>query len=355
MIANRFFAGVGELWEGRKGVTYTIDGNREYSRFFLVLVKSKFLSPVDVVLCPGLPRFGSFYVTPGSWDTQSKLIKIEASQMDKDDWQRWLVTCTYSTKWQPQTQDPKNPENDPLEISSDFEIEQIAPDSDLDGRAYINSAYMPFTPAPTFPIAYPVMTITRSELNYDFTLASEFAFALNDDDFLDYPIDCVQCLPPKATQAYSGSLAYAKVTYKLKFAPKIGVTTLDNDGFAETNEVFKSFQPRMLDQGTMEWKKLTQFNGDPLPPADPNFGKFDWVKIYIKGSPAASPVLLNGQGGKGPVLSADGVPIPQYRSFRQYKRQSFESLLSRGLGSLGIIEFNQASRAAAAAANAGGP
>lgn len=327
--ASRFFYSCDGLWEGRHGTAYSADGNREYTVPFLVQVKRKEMGPTAVCTCPGLPLPGSIYVTPFEYDLFARLTKLEAAQRDKDDWQAWIVTATYSTRPndRQQTTTPDNPEDEPVEVDTDFEVDQYALQHDLDGKAFINSAYMPFSPAPTFPIACPILNITRNELDYSIERATFFAFSLNSKTFLGYPPKCVQCLPPKAKQMYRGLLTYAKVSYRLKFAPKIPV--IDDDGNVLTQ--FKEFQPRFLDQGLAEY--VVQKNPVIGPPLEDG-----WVDIYTSTHQRVTqPVLLNGKGRKAKP-NAQGVIVPKFRQFRIYEEVDFSLLLSRGLGSFGLVQ-----------------
>jgi hypothetical protein len=44
--------------------------------------------------------------------------------------------------------------------------------------AIVNAAGQPFTPAPTYEVAYPILTITRNELQFDRIKASLYAYAV---------------------------------------------------------------------------------------------------------------------------------------------------------------------------------
>lgn len=231
-----------------ESVVYSMEGHRSYPRQFRVGVKVQGLSPITVSRCPGIPIGGSFYVgLDGSGDVLAILRDIKAAPERQDDWQYWLVTCNYTTDLrgnQLQTPDSQDrPELERPSVEWDEETMQYANwFKDRKGMYIGNSAHMPFSPPMSFPLAYPVLNITRNELNFNVTRAGDYAYAINAGNFLGYPRGCVQCMPPKAVQTWKGSYRFWKVTYKIRFSPVLWMpktpriaVKFDNDPAAYQN------------------------------------------------------------------------------------------------------------------------
>lgn len=314
---NHYFVSCDEIWSGRTGTTFTIEGNREYLRRFLVVVRFKEMGPYSVCLAPGLPRARSLYVTNTDYDLLALAVKFEAKQADEDDWQRWIVEVTYSTKLPPagsKDNTQNNPENEPADIEWDYEVGHEAPFSDLDGLPFLNTAQQPFSPPPTFPVAYPILNISRNELTYDAYKGAYYSFALNDDSFLGFPPGTVQCLPPKAKQVSRGSLVYWRVTYKLKFS--YIVDNPSDDDYAVSSQGLpiglRSFQPKILNKGSEH-----MVAGHPEAILDKRTGRT---------------VRLLDESGEILEPSVPGAPlVPYFVPFRMYRSASFNSLLVDGL------------------------
>jgi hypothetical protein len=317
-----------ELFSGRTGSPFNMDGHRDYTRRFRVRTKDKRLSTIAVCSCPGLPLPFSPYQSGNGleYDLAALMTGMTAAEENDDDWASWVITATYSTRMPEGGQptgdgaygDPgsaqggqNNPELEPPEFGWDFETLQKALSKDLDKKAYLNSANQPLTPAPLFDIAYPVLTMSRNELAFDDKTATKYAYAINSDVFLGYKPEQAQCLPPSAKRVYRGNIQYWRVNYRIRFS----VTLPDGS--------LLSWQPEFLDQGLMQ----TQNN-----PAAANVGQP--VPIIKYGHPITQPVMLDGSGRELlPIALVFGIavmPPPVYLTFRNYRKTAFADLFNRG-------------------------
>lgn len=299
-------------------------GDRNYVQEWLVQVKTSAIDSLAVLDCPGLPRAGAFYASDTAFDLLSLAIKFSSKRLTDADWGQWLVTVNYSTKLPPggfpnSPGGPQgdgannNPELEPPDIEYDYEVGQEAPQSDLDKKAYLNSAKLPFSPPPKFPAGYPILMISRNELGFNTQRANQYAFALNSDIFMGYRPETVMCYPPKAKLVFKGPLQYWRVTYRLKFAAI--VTDKTDKDYAENAQGqpigLRNFQPHILDQGSMQLK------------AD---GTYE--PVYVHNSRHID--LLDGAGRQ------QKAPLGQLKKgfflpFRQFRTMPFKRLIVKGL------------------------
>lgn len=326
--ANTFHS-VGEIWTGRRGTPYNIDGSREYVRLFKVIAKNKLVGPYAACVATGLIA-GSPYLPDETFQIEGDLgaVLVDVSaEVDgqNDEWTTWIVTATYSNRLPqlvapndqispggggPQSaDDPAKIELEPNHVRWDEEVIQLALPKDLDGKPFWNSALQPFKPAPTFPVSCPVLLLDRNELKFNYTKAADWAFAVNDATFLGAPAGRAQVMAPKAELQNRGPLTFWRVSYKIRILPEIpGLETM-------------TWQPSFLDEGT---KNIDVKVGSPT------FGQ----PVPIMEGPVqiTTPVPLNGTGQR--LVSTNQVPNPEphYRNFRVYKSKSLSSLISRGVG-----------------------
>jgi len=323
---NDYYGLVDELPEGRAGTPFNHGGAREYTRKFLVHIKNKEMGPVAVCWHPGLPKRYDFYKSKSGveYDLTSLCIKKSAvpkNTQQGDDWVQWIVTCEYSSELgkmaapddpgdpgdpgKPESGDsPKsagastNPELEPPELEWDWEIKNEAIPVDLDGQPFINSANQPLSPPPTVEVAFPVLVVTRNELQYDVDVAAEYAYAVNQDVFMGRDAGTVQCMPARAKAVYRGFLQYYRVTYRLR---------IRTDG--------KTWQPEYLDAGTCRLQNT---------PGAPNQGQP--VPIIRFGAPITQPVLLKQGQPQTPPFK------PYYIRRRVYESKPFKRVFTEGKG-----------------------
>jgi hypothetical protein len=335
---NPYFESTEETDVGRGGKPFNALGNREYSRIFKVVTRNRFLSTLAVCAAPGIPRPFSAYQSGNGleYDLLAVLIELSAQQ-DDTDWQRWTVTARYSTEM-PSGGAPdspgyaagpgaaigddlnngsggkggaaNNPEEEPPEIEWDFETTKYAQPFDLDGKAYVNSAGDPFTPAPTIETGHAVLSMTRNETAFNLNTASRYSYALNSDVFLGAAPETCQLMPPKAKYMFRGTLPYYRVSYKFRF------------NYQKLDGTLQSWQPQLLDQGMMR-KQTTA--------GRPELGK----SVPIRRGPNAitSPVLLDGNGQEAVdqiILGVNVGKIPNFIKFKAYRLLPFIELFQNG-------------------------
>jgi hypothetical protein len=368
ILNNKFFLSCDEMWENRGGTPWAMDGHREYTRQFRVVVKMKQMAPIAVALCPLLPQPGSIYLGQNGveYDLLANLTSYDCKQESGADWQNWIVLCKYSTR-QPAggPSDGKNadhPENEPAEIKWDSESIQIAPFVDLFGTPYLCSNDRPYSPPVTYEYVYPVLTITRNELAFSVDLADRYTNALNDRTFLGWPVWRVMSVRPTAERKWRGKLPYWRVTYKLKFRRRYAVGQAGELGYPKdfilgeglagsTRKISKPFhwpdgspdtwQPRILNAALTAYKdKPVGFVGPPKPGEPPHedgvpdrqgpFHIFD-----IDGKRVSSPRLLDAFGRVQTARDQDPKSkqlIPTYISYYQYHQVDLSKLLTVGVG-----------------------
>jgi len=310
------------------GTPFNADGSREYTYRYQVRAKLP-ITEIQACVCPGIPL--PFANHPR--DLAALVTRHRGEMVDREDPTLWLVEVTFSTRIPPggagaQTPDVyqdkpadsnlgalNRPELEPPDIEWEFDIIQKSVAKDLDGKTFLNTAGQPYTPAPTFEFACPVLSISRNEDDYNHKRAAKYALAVNKDKFLGYPPKCVQCMPPKAKLSYRGGIAYWRVSYRLRFG------IMGDNGKPIPWDPFE-----ILDAGLMELKKL------------PLLAKPVLVPIRLNGSVVTQPVMLDGKGKALPpfeFFAAGNVTLPatpRYNYFRMRPTVSFSDLIKNGLG-----------------------
>lgn len=350
MAGPAWFVKSGELRDSRTGSPFMAGGERQYERRWTVVTNIVSLDPNTVCQAPGIPLPYSPYVSDDGFinDLNAVAVSFRAEKVDaQDDGFHWIVTVTYSTKvpvggipaltmfGSSAMGSQNNPHLEPPDVEWDWEIIREAPARDLDGRAFLNSANQPFTPAPTFEKAIAVLVYSRNELTYNRQTATRYAFAVNSDPFLDAPPGTAQCLPPRGKLEHRGEMQFWRVTYRIRFgAPRfpqgpgtitvgagesIASAVLDRPARAGLENELETWQPEILDAGLCQ----LQTNA-----ARSNFNQP--VPIRRHGTPITQPVCLDGHGR---VLEpVDGRITPVFLKFRRYRAVPFSKILVLGLG-----------------------
>lgn len=390
---NLLFESCDEIPE-EEGTPYDVTRQRSYVRRFLVKVKYKGVGPVHVCLCPGIPLAGSIYVSgpvggypnpadangaaypdivplPVVYDQYAVLVRKSAKRRTNDPGGAnfWIVTCEYSVNTNlldptVQVQNPDNPELDTPVIRWDFEEGQEAPSHDLQGYPYTNSAKMPFSPPPVVPKNYAVLTITRNELNFNYSKASAYATRLNLKTFLNNPPGCVQLSAPTGEQktiggSGQGGLQYWRTTYRLKFRPpqrtggflipmvansgirqydkagqpiwfsnQVGLPNLPSNGIGVLGTLYyassfaDSWQPTILNKSMYKIGRQGEVMAELV-------GKS--VPIVKNGHPIQHPVIINWQGQEVGGDSYGNVP-PWWIRFEDFGYADIKTLLVKGVG-----------------------
>src|SRR6185312_3189252 len=142
----------------------------------------------------------------------------------------------------------------------------------------LNSAKQPFDPAPTREIGGDVLIVERNEMEHDREEMREFAFKVNDSDFIeDGDTEQWLCFPPTAKKVFKGNLQYWRVRYEfhhcgeqLDGEPGDWLFHLLDVGYGELtgtapNQVFK---PITINGQTVGQPVLLDGKGKRLSPAD---------------------------------------------------------------------------------------
>lgn len=356
LAENAFWFSCDEMTTGRGGTPYSLDRNRTHIRKHKVVVKLKEMSDIAVALCPLLPRPGSFYIVfapvsraPIEYDRQAILTRQTCEQQDPDDWQVWIVTSEYTTIIPGQfrtdipSQSSEDPTKDLANVDWDFETIQMALPYDLLGNPYTNTAHKRFTPSITFEADYPVLTISRNELTFNYGTAAYYARSLNDSDFLGAPAGCVQVLPPKTTQKNLGIFRYWRTTYKIRIRPqqRFGgyilpkanyiLPTFDEDdhfvgyqSFPNDDSIQDTWQPMILNESFYELSKGPPEHVKP---------KGEPIEIRESGKPIRHPQIIDFEGHRVKAANPAVDPtVPQwYKRFFNYRYVDIETLLVVGL------------------------
>jgi len=336
-----YFYSCDEIWSGRRATPWDgTDSLREYTRRFRVITRMNIMEAQAVIHCPGLPRPWTFYVASGEgaryrnlgtelkevklygevgFDLLSLLHRYTVEQEHEDDWQNHIVTCEYTTKvsrqldvnGQPVDANKVNqdPTLEPPKIAWEREnIKQSLQTSveGADGLGLMNSAQDPFVPSPEFDISVPVLTMTRNETNYSASLATAYAYALNNAPFLGAPVGAAQSMAPTAEEIFKGTFNYWKVNYKIRFA------VIKPDG------TWLKWQPRILDQGYNQWIKED--------------GVWHYREIIDPKTSrqVTTPKLLDG-AGKLKVANSLGYITPFFLNYNIYKYVDMSGLLVYGM------------------------
>lgn len=338
---NPWYYSVDEIPYDRSG-TWSLDGSRDHVRKYKVVVRYKTMTDLDVLSAPLLPRLGSPWTSPtgNEYDLLARLVKVSADQQEKDDWQVWVVTHTYSTDLGRLSEVPQNvgspggrggdggssnnPELEPIDIELDWQEEKRAFPTDLNGKAYLNAAQQPITPAPMRDVAHPVLTISRNELDWSMQKAMYYAYSVNDKKFLGFEPGQVKCLPPRVKLTSKGGLYYWRITYKLIFFGLYDSKDLKN--------IDKTWQPRFLNQGLCELRdvKVPNLIGGGFVTATMP------CPIFRFGHPISQPVCLDDNGKEVRTFTEVGtgkkIINPTYLRFTDFKSRDLSKLFVNGLG-----------------------
>jgi hypothetical protein len=340
-VGRNNFLKVDELIDTRGGTAFQSDGDREYFRKFHVIVDRKEIgASVICALAPGLPAPFSPYLSPDGieFDEFALLVNKSAVRLDSTEFFHWIVTCQYSTQV-PEGGVPElmkegawadGAQNKPWlmrpHIEWDWEEFTHYPSRDLDGKAYVNSADMPFAPAPGFPAARAILVVRRNEPSFSREIASRYAYSVNRDLFLGAKPGCVQSLPPRGVPRNRGPLQYYEITYRLRFGLPLrhdptGLLEriLDRAGIERKVLELQPFQPELLDQGTHEIQRIAgvPFTGRPVP-------------IIRYGQVVNRDVLLDGSG-KEAKRNANNEIVPTFLRFREFHAVPFRPIIEKGI------------------------
>jgi hypothetical protein len=343
------------------------DRHRSYFRHYRIVSKTVLSGGIVACKAPTLPdKYSLYNFGDGTeTDTLAILVRRTARREQQDDWQNWIVTDEYSTNARQPPDVPDinraedNPELEWPEVEWDEEETHHAPQMDLDGQAYLNSATQPFQPSPTVPNGRRTLHITRNELDFDPLEMEAFEYTINDNWFLGYEPGRVLLMPPRAKMVFRGILKYWRVSYVLKFHEIISTNpdcqflmmVEQPDGSEQltviNGEVFTDsippqplplnlWQPCILDSGLCQ---LDPIKDVPIPGPggvivgfipNPTYGRP--LPIWRGTGMVHHPVCLDGGGHESKKLNANRQPdpkgkiFPTYIVFNQYRESNFSIL-----------------------------
>ena len=270
--------------------------NGEYSETYVVVMTTgtglagsyDYTDDINVVASvPGLPLEGSqsthtpgMYcigrqfseVGPAVWEVECRFSNI-APRAQEAGQEPWDLTPTWS--WS----------SEMIEVPLLFDAQDAT-------RPLLNSAGEQLPPITT-PESVDVLTISRAELYYDYTVARGYRNRVNSTTFWGAGQNQVLCSDISATQQRKDNVKYWQVEYRFKF--------WDNNG--------EGWRVKLLDEGTFYWSGGTKGSGAKLPFGDDAFQQ-------TTGN-------LNGTGGKNTSLTT---PVFISPSFNRYKAADFNAL-----------------------------
>lgn len=323
------FTSIDELYT-RSGTAFDGMNNvRQYTRQFRVMTNQIDLYPVEVCQHPALPQpWEPLRNSRGfTRDPYARMIKSSADRehgSGQQEWKPWIVTCEYSTAMPeggPTTRFwgwPNNPygcQSDPALIPPvwywEEEVVQYALPRDLDGRAFLNSANAPISPAPTFPVSFPVLVIIKNEYKWDRYKVDRFSGAVNSKTYMNMPPGSIQLVnSPKPITMWWGGLKFYRVTYKMRF--KSTQLFLADD---------RTFQARFMDAGFHRKAKIS-LAGIPITNLP--------TPLLRINSQTSTPILLDLQGQpKKPETTGSNVGriLPEYVQFRTSTEVDFNEII----------------------------
>lgn len=288
-------------------VPFSADTVRSYTRVFDVHLdpqnpNSKKITAPDLMRFCGLfiPRpFDAFTNADGTVKDPLALctkITVNLHPDDPEARNRRRMTFEYSTQMPeggppifglvyPQTPmfnigPQAQPWLEPYDCRWDEEVVQYPLQWDLDKKPFQNSANDPFVPAPTFPVSFPVLVVTRNFSHWSREAQDRYSYCTNLDPFLDAGPNEALMHPPKPQIMWRGPQLYYRVTFRIKFKPTKVFNLEDKD-----------WKVRILDQG---YNGL--YNGAATAFGKPLAGTK--VPLFHLTSPANTPHLLDGKGKK---------------------------------------------------------
>lgn len=342
---------VREIWSGRQGGEAE-KGERTYQRTFRVFTDDTLDGPIQVRTALGIPRVGDPYITATEFDAGSRCQNVEGAQ--SDDPNVWQVTATYSSK----KEDPEKDKDDPLDRAAEIEwsSEKVSRvmDRDLTGKAVVNSAGEKFDPPIEVEESLPLVTITRNEDSYNYSLGLQYQDAVNSDPFFGFDPGQAKIKEIRARSQFENDQYTWKVTYAIVFKREGWQTEVLDQGYWSVNEdgdkvLIKDVDnkplsaPALLDGNGFEVsvKKITGAAGTPIViTTEGNHGYSVGTQVTISGvagntaanggftisAATATTFTLQGSASNGPYVSGGNAVNVYYHQFKFTKEMPFAAL-----------------------------
>jgi hypothetical protein len=259
------------LRTGQSGSWDLNSHRREHvEEWFVILDPNNFEAPnftgAEVIQCPNLPGIRAPHLLSGQFsfgDGGDYLAFLNRYTWRQDkDWFKWFVTCYFTTESpvggfvdedgfnvvENDLTNPSGAQNQPWKerrkIEWGYEVVRRARGKDLTGKAYLNAAKMPFTPAHTTEAIIRILTITKNYETYDLATEELYDMVVNADTFKGRPPGSVLAYPGTVEELFRGDQRYFRITTKLRFAPR------------KPDGTYESWQPQILNQGMYQLKMV---------------------------------------------------------------------------------------------------
>jgi hypothetical protein len=253
-----------------------------YVRSFLVTTDDSGESTFTVRVADGVPRIGDAYAGAGG-EVDGTAFAVRILVRAYGDWPyTWVVTVEYSSRWQPEEEDPLDR---PAEIDWDSATVARPIEADRTGARIANSAGDLFEPPVETERTRLGLTITRNEPEFDTDTALDYVGAVNSDEWFGQEEGTVRCRRISGRRQWERGQEFYRVSYSFEIDPQ-GWT----------------YSP--MDRG-----KHKLVGGARVP-------------ITRGGQPVTEPVLLDGIGGE---LGA-GLPPEFQGPYEIYETQPFADL-----------------------------
>lgn len=304
------FQAVREIPEGRRS-TFSLDRlHRQYTLVFLVLTDSPYVDAGAVMLAPGIPLPGAFYVTDTSIDLQARATDISPAQPDPENAPLlWHVTVNYSTRpvdpshqssgGNPQQDRTESPLSRPARPRWYMQTDKRPLVREVGGalRAVGSSAGEAYSPVPETESRVLLLEVTRNEKLFDANRAAFFIDTVNESPFQGFGARKCRLMDWDGHEDFEKDVAFWAVRYL--FAFRLGAEPADMPtGYGLWDVRLRDHGTYYLDgAGKKQWKK----DDSGVPIADVN---------------------LDGLFGG---LLPDGQE-PKYRWFRRFETTDFSSL-----------------------------
>jgi hypothetical protein len=149
------------------------DGSITYAAKWLVVTNATTDGPRTVLAASGLPKRGDTFTGGGDTDIYASCRSRSVALASVEDTRKkWIVSLEYSTKGSSQNpQDQSGGPQDPIDYTWKLKLNtwsrQIAPDTDQNGRALVNTANEPFLPPPEYEKQHGVVVLTKNNQTHD--------------------------------------------------------------------------------------------------------------------------------------------------------------------------------------------
>lgn len=339
-------------YAGRTGGD-TSKGVRTYTAKWIVRTSVATDGQTTVLADQRLPRQLQYYQYGGEVDRQA-LVQSRTAEQDDQSPTLWRVTIEYSTEASGQSNTPefsKSIDLTPKYSWGEYTEEEIVT-YDIFGKPVVNSSGEMFDPPLVRPVGYPLLRITRAELNFNPLVIMAFKGAINNATWGQWPAYSAKCVSLSANQEVQEGLQFWRVSYefafKLRQPPSIQV-----GGDRVMKRVYIRGEPKnqifdvpkdksggwveyVLDRGTYGRELTPRENppGSKQYPSDTDLVLSEPrpLRDSPSGALLSSPVLLDGTGGRllknGTALNLNepNSPQPIYIPFHICAEKDFNLL-----------------------------